>query len=238
MCVFNLPPTVTMDRILLSLAFASGAYKLAWQRAKVPLKGEKVNCWFIKTEDPEPIQLPQFFTTPLEISMAQWMETRKRWDAAIAKRARMGRTLTPKDMNSYQSFLKNSTRKLVFDTALKIHVARPSKMPSSSLQSSVVVEVRMDLDPAHLALRFNDGPFFHLFVREFEITTAPSFVDELHEKVVPIGGPADIPQEDDEQEDGGMSDHDSEFEDIHPDILEFAAPKASWATGPCHEGME
>lgn len=55
-----------------------GAYKLAWQRAQVPLKGEKVNCWFIKTEDPVPVQLPRYFTTPIEVMMAQWTETRKR----------------------------------------------------------------------------------------------------------------------------------------------------------------
>jgi hypothetical protein len=188
------------------------------------------------------VQLPRYFTNPLEISMAQWMETRKKWDAAIANRARLGRTLPPKDMNSYQSFLKNSFRKLVFDTKLKVYMARPSKMPASSLQSSVVVEVKMSLDPAHLALRFNDGPFFHLFVREFEISNAPTFVDDLHEKVAPKSEPEDLPAEhhDEENEEDVLSEHDSEFEDVHPDILEYAgsAPKASWAVGPCHEGME
>ena len=45
---------------------------------------------------------------------------------------------------------------------------------------------------------------------------------------------------DEENEEDVLSEHDSEFEDVHPDILEYAgsAPKASWAVGPCHEGME
>lgn len=159
-----------------------------------------------------------------------------RWDAAIAKRARIGRALTPKDMAAYNSFLNNNSRKLVFDTALKIHVARPGKVPPSTLKSAVVVEVKMSLDPSHLALRFNDGPFFHLFVREFTIETVPSFVEELHETVAPEGEPADMPNE--EVEEDGMSDHESEFEDVHPDIIHMSGPCASWAVGPCHEGME
>lgn len=173
--------------------------------------------------------------------MAQWMELRKKWDGAVAKRARLGRALAPKDQKAYDAFLKNPFRKVVFDTVLKTHIPRPSKATASSLKNSIVVELRMDLDPAHLGVRFNAGPYFHLFVKEFEVAEAPAFVTELHEHVKPDHEPTEMPadpeenQGDDENE---LSENEQEFADIHPDIVdafEGSAPKAAWAKGSCHD---
>ena len=76
------------------LALLPGAYRLAWERAATPLKGELIHAWYMKTESPEPLQLPRYFNVPLELAMSQWMVLRKKWDGTLAKRAAEGKTLT------------------------------------------------------------------------------------------------------------------------------------------------
>ena len=147
----------------------SGAYKLAWEKTATPLQGELMHAWYVKTESHEPLQLPQYFNTPLELSMSQWMAARKKWDSAIAKRASQGKTLTPSAAKQYKEFLDKPFRKIVLDTKNKCYIPRPSSASATTLQTCIVLEVKMNLDPAHLALRFGSGTFFHLFVRQFEV---------------------------------------------------------------------
>lgn len=128
-----------------------------------------MHAWYVKTESPEPLQLPQYFNTGLELSMSQWMATRKKWDGLIAKRASEGKSLTPSAAKNYQSFLDTPYRKIVFDTKHKFYVPKPSSANSATMQHCLVLEVKMAIDPAALALRFGNGPFYHLFVRQFEI---------------------------------------------------------------------
>ena len=146
-----------------------GAYKLAWEKSAQPLHGELMHAWYVKTESPDPLQLPQYFNTPLELAMSQWMAARKKWDSAIAKRASEGKTLTPSAAKQYQEFLDKPYRKIVVDTKTKCYIPRPSSANATTLQNCLVLEVKMNLDPAHLSLRFGTGPFFHLFVRQFEV---------------------------------------------------------------------
>lgn len=143
---------------------------MAWERASVPLNGELMHAWYVKTESPEPLQLPQYFNTPLELSMSQWMVTRKKWDGAIAKRASEGKCLTPASAKAYQDFLDSPYRKIVLDTQNKCYIPRPSSATSATMGNCIVVEVKMSLDPAHLALRFGTGPFYHLFARQYEVS--------------------------------------------------------------------
>lgn len=151
------------------LASLKGGYKLAWETSAQPLRGELMHAWFVKTEDPEPLQLPQYFNTPLELTMSQWMASRKKWDGLIAKRAAEGKLLTPSSAKSYQSFLDAPYRKIVVDTKTKTYIPRPSSATTETMQTCLVLEVKMSLDPSHLALRFGNGPFYHLFVRQYEI---------------------------------------------------------------------
>lgn len=104
--------------------------------------------------------------------MAGWMALRKRWDGAIAKRAKLGRTLTPAASKAYQAFLDAPYRKVVFDLKNRTHVPKPSAVGSASLKDCLVAELKMHLDPGHLSLRFGDGPFYHLMVRQFEVAEA------------------------------------------------------------------
>ena len=147
-----------------------GAYKLAWEVSSKPLKGELVHAWYVKTESPEPLQLPQYFNVPLELTMSQWMSMRKKWDGTIAKRASEGKSLTPSAAKSYQAFLDTPFRKIVIDTKSKTYIPRPSSATAATMQTCLVMEIKMNLDPSHLALRFGNGPFYHLFVRQFEVS--------------------------------------------------------------------
>ena len=130
-----------------------------------------MHAWFVKTESPEPMQLPQYFNTPLELAMSQWMVARKKWDGSIAKRASQGKGLSPAAAKSYQAFLDAPYRKIVVDTQRKCYVPRPSNASAATMKHCLVMEVKMSLDPAHLSLRFGSGPFYHLFVKQFEVTT-------------------------------------------------------------------
>ena len=162
--------------------------------------------------------------------MAQWMETKRRWDGAIAKRAKLGRTLTPKDMDSYTAF-QNSTKKVVLDTVNKSHVPQPAKATAAVLRRSLVAEMKLALDPAHLQIRFNGGPFYHLFVKEFKIAEAPAATSTLDAETMP--GPESMPADDDEPAAADLSDHESEFEEVGPELAEACA---GFVHGTCHEG--
>lgn len=155
-----------------SIHHASGAYQLAWEKAQIPLQGEKIHAWFIKAEAPEPLQLPRYWNTGIECVMAKWMLERKRWDAAIAKRASLGRALTPSSAKSYEAFLANPFRKLVYDVKHKIQVHKTVSASTTTLKDCIVVEIKMALDPAHLSLRIGAGPQCHLFVRQFDVVEA------------------------------------------------------------------
>ena len=113
-----------------------------------------MHAWYIKSEAVEPLQLPQYFNTPIELSMSQWVATRKKWDGAIAKRASEGKSLTPASLKAYKAFLDQRYRKLVMNIKTKTHI----------------LELKMSLDPGHLPLRFGTGPFYHLYVRQFQLT--------------------------------------------------------------------
>lgn len=102
-----------------------------------------MHAWFVKTEDPEPLQLPQYFNVPLELSMSQWMAQRKKWDGSIAKRASEGKTLTPSSLKLYQAFLDAPFRKIVIDTNKKVYIPKPSAATSSTMQNCIVLEVKM-----------------------------------------------------------------------------------------------
>lgn len=128
-----------------------------------------MHAWFVKTEAADPVQLPQYFNVPLELTMSQWMAARKKWDGQIAKRASDGKLLTPSAAKAYQAFLDAPYRKIVVDTKNKCYIPKPSSATAATMQNCLVLEVKMNLDPAHLSLRIGTGPFYHLFVRQFEI---------------------------------------------------------------------
>lgn len=129
-----------------------------------------MHAWYIKTEAKEPLQLPQYFNTPIELSMSQWMATRKKWDGAIASRASEGKSLTPASQKAYQAFVDQPYRKLVINIKTKTYLPRPSAASSEIMKDCLVLELKMSLDPAHLSLRFGRGPFYHLYVRQFQIS--------------------------------------------------------------------
>ena len=116
--------------------------------------------------------------------MAVWVSQRRKWDASIAKRAAMGRALTPAGAKAYQSFLDNPFRKLVFDVKNQCHIPRASSATNLTLKSCVVAELKMSLDPAHLSLRLGNGPFCHLFVRQFEVTEEQASGKAIYNKKV------------------------------------------------------
>ena len=146
-----------------------GAYKLAWETSTRPLKGERMHAWYIKAEGPEPLQLPQYFNTGLELTMSNWMAARKKWDGTIASRAAAGKCLTPSAAKAYQAFLDAPYRKVVVNTKTKTYVPKPASTTSAAMQHCLIMEVKLSLDPGHLSLRFGTGPFYHLFVRQFEV---------------------------------------------------------------------
>ena len=102
--------------------------------------------------------------------MSQWMVLRKKWDGSIAKRASEGKGLTPSAAKSYQAFLDTPYRKIVVDTKRTCYVPRPSSASTATMKHCLVMDIKMSLDPAHLSLRFGTGPFYHLFVKQFEVT--------------------------------------------------------------------
>ena len=168
---------VMIDTIIHSYKYGTmappqGAYKLAWEVAAKPLQGEVIHAWYVKTESAEPLQLPRYFNVPLELAMSQWMVLRKKWDGALAKRASEGKSLTPASQKAYQAFLDAPYRKIVIDTKTKTFIPRPSNATTATLQNCLMMELKMSLDPSHLSLRFGEGPFFHLFVRQFEVKDA------------------------------------------------------------------
>ena len=175
------------------------------------------------------VQLPRFYNTPLELSMAQWMQTRRRWDACIAKRSKLGRTLAPRDMEAFNAFLR-TTKEVVLDTKSKCHITQPAKVSAAVLKHSVVVELKMSLEPQHLAVRFNNGTWCHLFVKEFTVEDAPDCAPNLDAEISPER--ACMPEEMDEAPEGELSDNESEFEEVNE---EMAAACAAFMHGSCHE---
>lgn len=168
-----------IHRIWSRLLTNQGAYKLAWETASTPLKGELMHAWFVKTES-EALQLPQYFNVPLELTMSQWMSVRKKWDGMIAKRASEGKSLAPSSAKAYQAFLDAPYRKIVVDTKNKCYIPRPSSATSAIMQNCLILELKMNLDPGHLSLRFGTGPFYHLFVRQFEVGDTEARVKKQH----------------------------------------------------------
>lgn len=151
-----------------------------------------MHCWFVKTESEVPLQLPRFMNTPIELLMSSWMDVRRKWDGAIAKRASMGRALTPASAKLYQQFLDNPYRKVVFDLKNRKQVSKPSSAQATTLKDCLLAEIKMSMDPAHLSIRFGEGPFFHLFVRQFEVLEVPWFlpgVSTLLSKIVRLSFP-------------------------------------------------
>ena len=95
---------------------------------------------------------------------------KEKWDGAIASRASEGKSLTPASLKAYQAFVDQPYRKLVMNIKTKTYLPRPSAASSEIMKDCLVLELKMSLDPAHLSLRFGCGPFYHLYVRQFQIS--------------------------------------------------------------------
>ena len=120
--------------------------------------------------------------------------------------------------------------KVVLDTKNKCHVPQPSKASAAVLKHALVAELKMALDPANVSIRFNNGPWYHLFVKEFTLAEAPPSASNLDAEHSP--GPACMPEGADDAQEDELSEHESEFEEVHP---ELAAACVAFMHGPCHE---
>lgn len=132
----------------------------------------------------------------------------------------------------------------------KTYLPRPSAASSEIMKDCLVLELKMSLDPAHLSLRFGCGPFYHLYVRQFQISAeevSPT-IDTVPDELAAFAGEQPDGVEEAAVEEGELdaaqfSDQEAEFGDgFMPDDLmsseKIDGPKASYLSASCHVDTE
>eukprot|EP00438_Fugacium_kawagutii_P033902 Skav220991 [mRNA] locus=scaffold1541:250564:259672:- [translate_table: standard] len=96
------------------------------------LSGEKIHIWFVDRGEDGNIPLPNWFSLPIELAISVWRKEEQDWEAK--KTARSPKPLTANQQKLYDSWLENSTRRIVLDQSHKTQIAHPASVSKQPLR--------------------------------------------------------------------------------------------------------
>ena len=95
------------------------------------LKGEKVHVWFADRGAEGMIPLPHWCSLPIECALSQWKHEEKSWNQKITER--FPKPLAPNQQKQYDTWVENSTRRIVLDQESRAVVKHPGSCPKGHL---------------------------------------------------------------------------------------------------------